>query len=420
MSEDGPRPRSAHLDAPLLDQVMPWSVAPLRLGREWVLAADPRSLQGRWDALTRAEDEAGRAALFEPSRSRHLHSVPAPLPGRPSHDGPLARESGRCPEPVRVLHGPYDQQWLIPDHRLIDAARPQLWRVGDEKQTHLVETAHDPGRPGPLVTFTTLLPDGRCPGGRPGRIRPFHRRRGGREPNLLPGLAGHLSARLGCPVEAGDVLAWIAAAVCAGPDGRAVPLTSDPELWRSGLALGRSVIRLDTRGERFQDANDTGPPRLPGGRRPYVRAPLPARPVPGDLEYDPEERALRIGEGRVAPVDRAAWEFEAGGAQVLESWFEQRTGPAEPGTLAAVRPRDWPREWTSQLLELITVLTLLAELRPQQEDLACRLAEAEPGATVGRAELENAGLLPAPAAARRPATVLDLREEGPGGQLALL
>lgn len=421
MSEDGPGPKDAHLlDAPLLDEVMPWSVAPMRLGREWVLAPDPAWLQRRWDLLRDTEEETARAALFGPSRSRDLHSMPAPLPGSPSHDGPLARESGRCPEPVRVLHGPYDQQWLIPDHRLIDGARPQLWRVGDDQQTHLVETAHDPRRPGPLVTFTTLLPDGHCAAGRPGRIRPLHRRRGGREPNLLPGLTEHLATRLGVSVNAEDVLAWIAATVGAGPNGRAVPLTSDAVLWRRGVALGRRVIRLHTRGARFGDGAGGGRPRLPGGRRPYVRAPLPSRPAPGDLGHDLEERSLHIGEGRVAPVERAAWEFEAGGERVLERWFAQRADPAVPGTLAAVRPRLWHQEWTTELLELITVLTLLAELRPEQRDLADQLGGAGPSASIGREGLKSAGILPPPSAARRPASVLDLREEGPGGQLALL
>ncbi|HEV7626852.1 MAG TPA: type ISP restriction/modification enzyme, partial [Streptomyces sp.] len=321
-------------------------------------------------------------------------------------------------------HGPYDQQWLIPDQRLIDAARPQLWRVSDERQTHLVETAHDPRRPGPLLAFTTLLPDGDSPAGRPGRIRPLHRRPGGREPNILPGLTAHLASRLGVPVEAEDVLAWIAVVVCAGPNGRAVPLTSDCGLWQRGVGLGRRLVWLHTRGARCGEGRSGSRPRLPGGRRPYVRAALPARPGPGDLAYEPEERSLYIGEGRVAPVEKVAWEFEAGGSGVLESWFAQRTEPAEPGTLAAVRGSHWPQEWTSELLELITVLTLLDELRLEQRELTEGLRkpqkQEEAGAVIGRAELESAGMLPPPPAACRPASVLDLREEGPGGQLALL
>ncbi|QPP11065.1 DNA methyltransferase [Streptomyces bathyalis] len=398
---------------------MPWSVAPPRLGRGWVAGPDAAALRGRWNALVRSEDEAERAALFGPSRSRTLHSAVAPLPGMPAHGGPLAQERGGCPEPVRILHGPFDQQWLIPDHRLIDAARPQLWRVSDAHQTHLVETAHDHRHPGPLFTFTALLPDGQAPVGRSGRIRPLYRRPGGREPNLLPGLLDHLAVRLGVPVTAEDVLAWTAAAARPGPQGRMVPLTADPGLWRRGVDLGRRVVWLHTRGARCAGEQYEGRPRLPGGHRPYVRAPLPAAaPTAEELVHDAEERALHVGEGRVAPVAPEAWEYEAGGAGVLEAWFAQRSvAPVDAGRLDALRPGSWPQAWTSELLELITVLTLLAELREEQRDLARSLESAgEPG----RAALEGAGLLPVPPASRLPASVLDVPEEGPNGQLALL
>lgn len=446
-------------DAPLLDEVLPWSVPPLRLGREWVLAPDTASLHGRWEVLTGAPDESARAALLRPSRARTLHSAVAPLPGRPAHTGRLAHARGGCPEPVAVSHGPYDQQWLIPDSRLIDAARPELWRVCDAHQTHLIETAYDAGLAGPVAACTVLLPDGHSPAGRPGRIRPFYRRPGGAEPNLAPGLVQLLGARLESAVDAEEVLAWVAAVVCGvsrkrgEARGRArlspvrvVPFTANRELWRRGVALGRRSLWLHTRGARGApgapgtpgvegapgpaapagatgtgDADISDVPRLPGGRRPYVRAPLPSNPGPEALDYDPDERALHIGEGRIAPVDRSAWEFEVSGAPVLQTWFRRRTEPAEAGTLAAVRPRVWPREWTSQLLELITTLTLLGELRAATGELVRELAEeAAHGTAPNRSELRRAGVLPPPESARRPASVLDPDEEGPEGQLSLL
>ncbi|MGA5415334.1 type ISP restriction/modification enzyme [Streptomyces pseudogriseolus] len=389
-------PSVTHDDAPLLADLMPWSVAPPRLGRGWPAAPDAASLKGRWDALVKAEGP-DREALFVPTRSRTPHTAVGQLPGREGGTERLARASGPCPEPVRVLRGPFDEQWLIPDQRLIDAPRPELWRVADDRQIFAVETSGG----GPPLLATSLFPVPRT-----GRIRPLYRRPGAAEPNLAPGLTDHLAARLGVEVSPVDVLAWSTAVARPSPEGLAVPLTGDPDTWRRGVALGRRMLWLMRRdGER---------PRLPGGRRPYVRAPLPSRPP--EPAYDRDEEALLLGEGRISPVPAEAWEFESGGVRVLEEWFAARTRPAEPGTLEAIRPAAWPQTWTSELLELVTVLTLLAELHPKREELT---AVSLP-APVTPSDLRTAGVLPVPAAARRPASVLDAREEGPEGQLALL
>ncbi|MFI9244514.1 type ISP restriction/modification enzyme [Streptomyces sp. NPDC053086] len=383
-------PSVTHDDAPPLADLMPWSVAPLRLGRAWPAAPDPASPKARWDALLKAEGP-DREALFEPTRARTLQSAVGQLPGQSTGTRRLARAEGPCAEPVRVLAAPFDEQWLIPDHRLIDTARPELWRVADARQVFTVETG-DADLP---LLATALLPTLRT-----GRVRPLHRRPGGREPNLAPGLLDHLSARLGVRPTAPDVLAWILAT--ARPD-LTVPLTDDPRLWASGVELGRRARWLMLRdGER---------PRLPGGRRPYVRAPLPSRPL--GLRYDRDEETLHLEEGRVSPVPPEAWDYQVAGARVLESWFAARTGPAELGTLAAIRPLTWPQSWTSELLELITVLTLLAELRSARADLTVT-------SSVTAADLRQAGVLPVAESSRRPASVLDHHEEGPDGQFALL
>ncbi|MGW4167397.1 type ISP restriction/modification enzyme [Streptomyces chartreusis] len=379
-------PSVTHDDAPPLADLMPWSVAPPRLGRGWPAGPDPATLKARWDAFVKAEGP-DREALLEPTRSRTLHSAVGRLPGGSAGTEKLVRASGPCPEPVRVLHAPFDEQWLIPDHRLIDAARPELWRVIDEHQVFVLET------PESGLLATSVLPLVR-----PGRVRPLFRRPGGTEPNLAPGLVEHLRDRLNGPVEPLDLLAWTLAAV--RPD-LTVPLTADPELWARGVESGRRALWLMRRnGDR---------PKLPGGRRPYVRAPLPSRPL--TLDYDRDEEALLLDEGRISPVPPQAWDYEVAGVKVLEHWFTTRTADPEPGTLAAIRPPTWPQAWTSELLELITVLALLAELQPLDEELT---------APITATDLRGAGVLPVPETARRPASVLDHHEEGPEGQFTLI
>ncbi|MEU6003951.1 type ISP restriction/modification enzyme [Streptomyces sp. NPDC047197] len=398
-------PGVTHDQAALLADLMPWSVAPLRPGRGWPMGPDAASLRARWAAFVRAGTDE-RERLLSPSRSRTLHTAVAQLPGHQGTTVPLAAESGPCPDPVRVLHGPFDEQWLIPDHRLIDTARPELWRVAGEGQVFLVEQGQVTGSAGPAVLASAVLPDGRSPAGRPGRIRPLFRRPGGLEPNVAPGLLAHLTKALGHEVEAADLLSWTLAVAQASPAGCRVPLPADAGTWARGTELGRRLLALQARG-------DGARPKLPGGRRPYVRAPLPARPV--EVSYDADEEALCVDDGRISPVPQEAWDFEVSGVRVLELWCERRTATGEAGSLEAIRPAQWPQAWTSELLELITVLALLAELRPLQEELTGDLA---PGITAD--ELRRAGVLPAPDAARRPASVLDHHEEGPGGQFALL
>ncbi|QNP73591.1 DNA methyltransferase [Streptomyces roseirectus] len=375
-------PSVTHDDAPALADLMPWSVGPPRLGRGWPAGPDEGALKARWEALLRAEG-AEREGLFEVSRVRGPHSTVAQLPGQATGTGRLAHASGPCPAPIRVLYAPYDEQWLIPDHRLIDVARPELWRVADEHQVFLVETPDG------------LLATSRLPLVRGSRIRPLYRRPGAEEPNLAPGLLDHLAARLGEIPGPEDVLAWILATTTSG---LRVPLTSDPETWAEGTRRGHHVLWLHRRnGDR---------PKLPGGRRPYVRAPLPPRPV--TLRYDPEEETLHLDEGRVSPVPREAWDFTHGGTRILEQWFAARTEPGEQGTLSAIGPRTWPQSWTSELLELITVLTLLADLRDPLE------------VEHGIEDLREAGVLPVPRRYHHPASVLDFQEEGPAGQFTLL
>ncbi|MEE1740919.1 DNA methyltransferase [Streptomyces sp. BE147] len=451
---------------PLLEELMPWSVRPLRTGRPWVRSPDPATLRARWERLTRAEG-AERERLFASSRLRTPHTAVAALPGRATRTGRFARDPGPFPDPVRILHGPLDEQWLIPDHRLIDAARPELWRVADGHQLFAVEHGFVPQDTGPALWVSALLPDGHSPAGRPGRIRPLYRRPGGTEPNLTPGLLDLLRDRLGDAGEGGNgndggndgssevaltaesVLAWALAVALPSPGGCRVPLPADGRLWAAGVGLGRELMRPQLRGARGGER-----PRLPGGRRPYVRAAIPPRPR--TLDYDPDGEVLAVGEGRISPVPAGAWEFRVGGVRMLELWFERRTAAtAGPGTVAgngaangsgaaaapgsgagngtgggaeagrppvdaglvAVGPHGWLQEWTSELLELITVLALLDGLEDRRQALLARLDGAP---LITREELVGAGVLPVPAAARRPASVLDHHEEGPEGQFALL
>lgn len=83
-------------DAPLLDDLMPWSVRPLRTGRPWVMAPDAASLRARWERLVRAPADE-RERLFRATRARTPQTPVAALPGQATGTGRFAREEGRAP-----------------------------------------------------------------------------------------------------------------------------------------------------------------------------------------------------------------------------------------------------------------------------------------------------------------------------------
>ncbi len=88
----------------------------------------------------------------------------------------------------------------------------------------------------------------------------------------------------------------------------------------------------------------------------------------------------------------------------LMDWFGYRraTRPqarSEQSPLDDIRPMSWPSAYTTDLLELLNVLTLVAELEPQQAELLAQVM-ARPRVTV--ADLTSAAVLPIPASARAP------------------
>lgn len=107
-------------------------------------------------------------------------------------------------------------------------------------------------------------------------------------------------------------------------------------------------------------------------------------------------------------------------ARLRARWALLTTAPDTAARTALLRPAAWTRTTTTELLELISVLTLLSPLREETDDFAARSAAHDDATGPGAAELRAAGILPVTAARRGPASVLDHHEEGPDGQFALL
>lgn len=405
---------------PQLGDLMPWQSPGVKPNRTWVYAPLAETLRFRWTTLLQATTEE-KPSLFRPSRDATLTRRKPGLPGHPHSDLAIADESGACVAPVPIAFRSFDVQQVIPDDRLMETPRTDLWRAHGAHQVYVTEAHTEVLRPGPGLTFAAEVPDMHHYNGRGGRVLPLYAGGDRSRPNIAPGLLELMSARLGVSASPEDLVAYIAA-VTAHPaftetftadlrtPGIRVPLTADPDIWLAGVDLGRQVLWLHTRGARFMDPTaprPSGPPRVDDPeRKPMVVTPIPGtrEGMPDTLAYDPHSQTLAIGDGRIAPVPQAVADYEVSGMNVLRKWFGYRraTRPQTRGQqspLDDVRPTEWPAAFTTDLLDLLHVLVLVTDRHPSQRALLEGVLAAP---LITTQELEEAGVLPVPAAARKP------------------
>ena len=121
--------------------------------------------------------------------------------------------------------------------------------------------------------------------------------------------------------------------------------------------------------------------------------------MPHDLSYDAPTRRLKIGTGYITNVSPAVWAYEVSGKRVLTQWWsyrrEDRSKPPmgdkrPPSELSLIQPKDWLPEYTTELLNVLRVLTRLVALEPAQADLLSRIVE---GSTIDADALRGTGAL---------------------------
>ena len=416
---------------PSLADVMPWKAPGTRTKRTWVIAPSAEVLEQRWAALTSSRPNA-RAELMKVTRDRDVDVVPGPIPGQPHQSTPIRDEATAKPNIVRYAYRSFDWQYLILDPRVVDFASPDLWRLSGNEQIYVSEQHTNIVTAGPGLTFAPHVPDmDHFQGHHGGRVLPLYRGVEGAM-NFAPGILTYLADQLGKRVAGQDLLAYIAAVVAHSgytrrfgenlvSPGIRVPLTRDVALWERALDLGRQVIWLHTRGERFHDTRNGRPrsaPRLPDTQRPRIvqKIPYAAADMPETVRYEAETETLLIGgRGRVAPVPAAVWEYNVGGMRIVKKWVgyrlrtPRRRKAASP--LDLINARNWTDDFNTELLDLLHMLGLLVRLEPDQESL---LDDVCSGPLVTVADLEAATVFPPPKNSRGP-----IRPSCQGGQTAV-
>jgi len=397
-------------------------------GRTWVIAPDEESLVARWAALHNAPEEK-KEDLFQPHKGgdRNIaRKFTSGLAGTKARTVSVAGDRGSVMPPVAYAFRSFDRQWIIGDYRLINRPNPTLWDGHSGAQVYLTALERTAPRNGPGLTIAGDIPDlHHYKGSFGGRVYPLWRNSAATDSNVVASLRALLQERLARSVSDEDIVAYIAV-VAAHPaytarfsddlvsPGLRVPLTAEGALWDKAVALGRRVIWLHTYGERFVDVRDgrpAGAPRVTGATAPvYPKAgavPSTAEGFPNTIEYDAPSRRLKIGSGYIENVAPAVWSYEVSGKQIVKQWFSYRRRNRErpligdkrpPSPLGDIQPEHWLPEYTTDLINLLHVLTALVALEPEQAALLEDICAGPmiSAADVAAAEAASEAAAPAP------------------------
>lgn len=375
-------------------------------GRTWAVSPDVATLERRWGALVKEIDPARKEALFHPQlrkgevSARHIRKyVKEGLGKYPTRASPIIDDNGPIVTPTRYAFRSFDRQWLPADSRLLNDPRPKLWAAYGDSQVFLTALMASSPKSGPALSATALIPDqDHYKGSFGGRVFALWKDAGGMVPNISPVVLAQLAKTYGAPVDPVDVFAYVAA-LLAHPayvetfrddliqPGLRVPLTADAKLFKEASQLGREVIWLHTFGDRFDEGKPAGPPRVAVNPPTVPKGgAIPSTPegFPDTLDYDAAKRRLIVGTGHIDNVAPEVWAYEVSGKNVLRQWFSYRKRNRErpligdkrpPSPLSEIQPDHWLPEYTSELINVLNVLTLLVELEPKQADLLKRICD---------------------------------------------
>jgi hypothetical protein len=162
---------------PALSDLMPWYSPGVFPTRTWVYASNAETLRRRWHQLMSETDPKAQSKLFKEGRDdTTTDKGKDPLPGRDTHQassGPLRLDHVTQPHPVRVGYRSFDRQRVLPDSRLMDRPRRDLWAARIPGNVFVIEQHSHVIKDGPGVVMSALIPDFDYFNARSGRVLPY-------------------------------------------------------------------------------------------------------------------------------------------------------------------------------------------------------------------------------------------------------
>lgn len=349
--------------------LFPWNHTGAEFQRTWPIGETEEVLRRRWNTFLHAGD---RGLAFSENRDRKIGNTYQPLFIDGVPQVPLSAEPVGAPAPLITRFGfrSFNSSWCFADNRIGTVLKPVLWNtIRDNNQVFLTSLLTGVLGTGPAATVSCHVPDKHYFCNRGGKdVIPLWRDPEATQPNIAAAFLDTLAAAHGQRPRPEDVFAY-AYTILANPGyvrrfeeelqipGPRLPVTKDRALFDRGAALGRSLLRWHTYGERFREEGDGF--ALTGSATESVPIPRTPEGYPERHRYDEATRTLHVGGGQVHPVAPEIMAFSVSGLQVLKSWLDYRmkNGAGKKSSpLDDIRPERWTDDLSRELLELLWVL----------------------------------------------------------------
>lgn len=376
-----PSTAAALADGVPLGTIFPWVYSGAKFHRKWPIGTSLEGLAKRWQRLCSAESREEMASLFRETSQKHLEVSGQNLLTLQAL--PSLLEDKVQVTPVRYGYRSFDRQYALPDSRVNDRPRQQLWDSYSDDQLFLVTlTAAELGN-GPAVTLSPYVPDMGFFKNRGAKdIHPLYRSAGTSQPNISASLRAALNDSYGREVEPFEVAAYVVGLLGTSAyterfaDELAesvahVPFTADADLFAAVVDFGRSIIFEQTWGERGAKLNQFGQPvgqRFKGAAT--IAVPTPESDYPESWSYDADSQQLFVGGGRFDNVSPAVANFEVSGMSVVGSWlgYRMKTPAGKSSSpLDKIQADTWQHD--GELLELLWQLEFMVNAEPRGAEL---------------------------------------------------
>lgn len=369
-------------DGLTLADIFPWSNSGVQVKRKWPIAAATDTLQSRWSALNNSSSREEMQEFFRETDLKNLAAsgfnltTLEPLPPVTQHAGMQV--------PVRYGYRSFDRQFILPDSRVNDRPRQQLWDSWGPDQLYLISLTTTALGRGPAVTVSPYVPDLHFFRGSYGakNVHPLYRSDGTDCPNVSSALCQSLEHHYGQTVSPFEICCYVVGLLGTSAYTEIfeeeltesvphVPFTASAELFRRVTNFGRKIIFEQTWGERGGELNEFGQPigqRYQGRAR--IGEPTPSAPYPQSWSYTPDSHELLVGNGRFDHVDPEIMNFEVSGLKVVSSWLGYRMAQPEGKTsslLDQIQTESW--EHDTELLQLLWQIEFMINAEVEGREL---------------------------------------------------